>query len=286
MTGNAKMGEERIAILGGRGMLGTDLVNACAQHGFDFEIFDLPKFDITNTRQLKDVAGGARFIINCAAYTNVDGAESQADLAYKVNAEAVSSLGRFAKDAGKWVLHISTDFVFDGKLDRPYCETDEPNPINTYGKTKLAGEKLLAESGCKYCIMRVEWTYGQAGQNFVGKLITRAGKDGILYVVDDQIGSPTATSEIAEAICQLLPRRPTGLFHFAASGDGSRFDRARFIFSKLRMPVNVIGCKTERFTSPAKRPLNSRFDCRKIQHLLDKPIKFWQLPLELFLEQL
>ena len=135
--------DTRIAILGGKGMLGTDLARLCEQQGFDVKVFDLPEFDITNSKQLKQVVGGVDAIVNCAAYTNVDGAESETKLAHQVNAEAVGRLGAVSKDTDKWVLHIRTDFVFDGQLNTPYVETDLTNPINAYGKSKLAGERLL-----------------------------------------------------------------------------------------------------------------------------------------------
>ena len=280
------MVEAKVAILGGRGMLGTDLARECVEQGVGFEVFDLPDFDITNHRQLEHIVRSASAVINCAAYTNVDKAESEADLAHQVNAAAVGKLGAAAKKNDIWVLHISTDFVFDGKSDRPYVETDQPNPINTYGKSKLAGERLLAESGCKHCIMRIEWTYGLGGSNFVTKLTKRVKTDKNLKVVDDQAGSPTATTEVAKAICRLLPQKPQGLFHFAASGYVSRFGMAKFIFDNLNKQVNLTKCKSSDFTGGATRPLNSRFDCSKIQALLDKPIEPWQGPLKRFLEQL
>ncbi len=276
----------RIAVLGGRGMLGSDLVSVCRQLGFDPIVLDLPEFDITDADHLQQAVADTEIIVNCAAYTNVDGAESQAELAYRVNAEAVGRLGAFACDAGKWVLHISTDFVFDGCGDKPYVETDHPNPINTYGKTKLAGEQLLARSGCEYCIVRVEWTYGSAGNNFVTKLIERAKSQDTLKVVDDQTGSPTATIEVAKVICKLLQKKPEGIFHFASAGYVTRFGMAEFILDRLSMDVNLLPCKTSDFPSPATRPLNSRFDCSKIMRLLDEPIEHWQTPLELFLGQL
>ena len=276
----------RIAVLGGRGMLGSDLVSVCRQLGFDPVILDLPEFDITDTDHLQQAVADAEIIVNCAAYTNVDGAEGQAELAYQVNAEAVGRLGAFARDAGKWVLHISTDFVFDGCGDKPYVETDHPNPINTYGKTKLAGEQLLARSGCKHCIVRVEWTYGSAGNNFVTKLIRRAKSQDTLKVVDDQTGSPTATVEAARIICELLRKKPEGIYHFASAGYVTRFGMAEFILDRLSMNVNLVPCKTSDFPSPATRPLNSRFDCSKIMRLLDEPVEQWQDPLELFLRQL
>lgn len=280
------MGKPVIAILGGKGMLGADLALTCRERQFDAKIFDLPDFDITNEGQLKNAIGRADVIINCVAYTNVDKAQSEAEIAYKINAEAVGTLGRLAGEMKKWILHISTDFVFDGELDRPYNESDGANPINVYGKTKLAGEQLLSDSGCQHCIIRLQWTYGRAGNNFVKKLISQAGMDRNIMVVDDQIGCPTATTEIAEVICKLILKKPQGLFHFASAGFTSRFEMAQFIFNHLGTDVNLSRCKTSDFQSPADRPLNSRFDCAKIQSLLDKPIKPWQIPLKSFLEQL
>jgi len=278
--------DTRIAILGGKGMLGTDLANICRHKGFDVKVFDLPEFDIRNSHQLTQAVGAADAIVNCAAYTNVDGAESEAELAHQVNAAAVGRLGAIAHQTDKWVLHISTDFVFDGRLNRPYVETDLPNPINAYAKTKLAGEQLLSESGCRHCIIRLEWTYGSAGNNFVTKILRRAKTDKTIRVVDDQIGSPTATIEVAKVICKLLPKRPEGIFHFASAGYVSRFEMAKFVFDKLAMDVNLLPCKTSDFVSAAARPLNSRFDCSKIKTLLDEAIEPWQVPLEHFLRQL
>jgi len=280
------MAEETIAILGGKGMLGTDLAKTCEKRGFGVRVFDLPGFDITNAEQLKEAVDSADTIINCAAYTNVDGAESEADLAYQINAAAVGRLGEMACRADKWLLHVSTDFVFDGESDAPYTETDTAKPINEYGRTKLAGERLLAETGSKHCIIRLQWTYGSAGNNFPAKLLARAKSGGDLKVVDDQIGSPTATTEAAEAICDLLGKRTQGLFHFAAEGYVSRYEMAKFMFDRLPPDVNLLPCKTIDLDAPARRPLNSRFDCSKIKPLLDKAVKFWQVPLERFIRLL
>jgi dTDP-4-dehydrorhamnose reductase len=279
-------GNTRIAILGGKGMLGSDLAPACRQQRFDPVILDLPEFDITNADQVRQAVSDAEMIVNCAAYTNVDGAESESELAHRINAEAVGRLGAIARDAGKWLLHISTDFVFDGHSNTPYAETDPAHPINEYGRSKLAGERLLAETGCRHCIVRVEWTYGLAGNNFVTKLMQRARTGNALKVVDDQVGSPTATTEVSKAVCELLPQQPEGLFHFAAAGYVSRHEMAKFVVDKLAMDIDVLPCKTSDFQSPAARPLNSRFDCSKIQGLLSEPIEHWQTPLERFLGQL
>lgn len=280
------MAKETVAILGGKGMLGTDLANTCRQHGFDVEIFDLPEFDITKPKQLESVVASTSIIVNCAAYTNVDGAEGERELAHRVNGEMVGKLGTIANKTGTWVLHISTDFVFDGKMDRPYVETDTPNPLSEYGKSKLIGERLLIASGCTNCIMRIEWTYGLHGNNFIIKLIERAKASKALRVVDDQIGSPTATTEVAKVICDLLQRRPQGILHFAAAGYVNRYEMAKFVFDKLSIDVSLLPCKTTDYVTPAMRPLNSRFDCSKIGRLLAEPIKSWQEPLEYFLRKL
>lgn len=278
--------ETRIAILGGKGMLGSDLALAARRQGLAPIVLDLPQFDITNSEHLERAAACADVIVNCAAYTNVDGAESEAELAYRVNAEAVGRLGALAKNSDKWILHISTDFVFDGRCDKPYVEADFASPINTYGKTKLQGEQLLAESGCRHCIMRLEWMYGSAGDNFVAKLLRRAKAGQEIRVVDDQIGSPTSATEVARAICDLLRKEPEGIFHFASADYVSKYEMAKFVFDKLSMNVDPVACKTSDFPSPAKRPLSSRFDCSKIMALLDGAIEPWRAPLEHFLRQL
>ncbi len=280
------MADDNIVVLGGKGMLGTDLVQILQQKNISVTSLDLPEFDITNKEHLEKAVENADIIINCAAYTNVEKAESEIDLAYKVNAEAVGNLAAIAKDTGSWVLHTSTDFVFDGSSDKPYLETDSTNPINAYGKSKLTGEQLLVDSGCKNCIIRIEWTYGLAGNNFVKKLIAAAKENENLRVVDDQIGSPTATTQVADVICRLINEKPQGLFHFANAGYVSRYEMAGFIFDKLDINVNLTPCKTSDYKTAAQRPLNSRFNCDKIKTLLGEDVEQWQKPLENFLRLL
>lgn len=283
MTDNPKT----MVLLGGRGMLGTDLEKAARLSGYDVKVYDLPEFDITDFDQLAEAVGHSDVIVNCAAYTNVDGAESNAQMAHSVNAEAVGRLGQLARENDSYVLHISTDFVFDGQKKTPYIESDPVNPLSVYGNTKYQGEQLLAQTDCRHCIIRVQWTYGAAGNNFVSKMI-ELGKSGTeLKVLDDQVGSPTATTAIATAICELLKLKdmPIGLFHYAASGYVNRYEQARFIFEKLGIDVRMVPCKTSDYVTAAKRPLNSRFNCQKIQKLLTEPIRDWQSQLEEFLEQ-
>ncbi len=279
------MAKQNVAILGGRGMLGTDVAEACKQRGYGFQVYDLPEFDLTNAEQVEEAVRDAHVIINCAAYTNVDGAESHAELAHRVNAEAVGQLGELAAKTGKWVLHFSTDFVFDGMSDRPYTELDTADPINEYGRSKLEGERFLDASGCACCIVRLEWTYGTHGPNFITKLLDRAKTGQALKVVADQIGAPTATREIAQVTCTLLERRTEGLFLLAAAGYASRFEVARFILDRKGLNNPLEPCRTSDYPAPANRPLNSRFNCDKIQQLLSEPLDNWQKPLERFLGQ-
>ncbi len=277
---------DKVAILGGKGMLGTDVAEECKNRGIDFEVFDLPEFDITDEHRLFSVARQAKTIINCAAYTDVEKSETETGLASRVNAEAVGNLSTFARKSGAWVLHISTDFVFDGTSSKPYMEKDIPHPINAYGRTKLAGERLLIENRCDHCIIRVEWTYGLHGNNFVKKLLEKTRTQKQLKIVDDQFGSPTATTEAAKAICDLMQKKPKGIFHFANQGYTNRLGIARFIVETLGLDVELEACKTGDYPSAAVRPLNSRFDCNKIRRFLTGPVRPWQEPLEEFLKKI
>ena len=275
---------EKIVLLGAKGMLGSDVYSLFAND--NITALDLPEFDITNKSLLEKALEDASVVINCAAYTDVEKAESQSDLAFKVNAEAVGNLAELAHRNNTYVIHISTDFVFDGKNNSPYLETDRTNPINAYGKTKLQGELLLAEKHNLYSIIRVQWTYGKNGNNFIAKLVSLAPQKNSLNVVDDQFGSPTWTLEAAKVIREFIKQKPQGLFHFAAAGSASRYEMAKFVFEKLKLNTEIVPCKSSEFKTAAQRPLNSRFCCDKIQSLLDKPIELWQKPLERFLKTL
>lgn len=274
----------QIALLGGRGMLGSDFTAAAKTRGWSVTTLDLPEFDITNMDHLEQAVPPGGWVVNCAAYTNVEKAEAEPELAHRVNAEAVGQLGEIAKKADAAVLHISTDFVFDGTLDRPYGETDTPNPVSVYGLSKWQGEQTLAASGCRHCIVRVEWTYGRHGVNFITKLLeaARAGKP--LRVVDDQVGAPTATTQVSEALCDLLAGDAVeGTFHLAAGGYVSRYGMAQFMFDTLKMDVELSPCKTSDFVTAAKRPLNSRFDCSKLESSLGRSIPHWKEILKKYL---
>jgi dTDP-4-dehydrorhamnose reductase len=272
---------KKIILLGAKGMLGTEVRNL---HSDNLIALDLPEFDISNKDQLKNAINDADVVINCAAFTDVEKSESQYDLAYKINAEAVGNLAQLADEKNIYVIHISTDFVFDGKKDSPYEETDVPRPINAYGKSKLEGEILLMENHSNCAIIRIQWTYGKNGNNFISKLVSLSKQRDSLKVVDDQFGSPTWTKEVAAVILEFAEKKHKGLFHYAAAKYASRYEVAKFAFEKLKLKTEIIPCKSSEFKSAAARPANSRFCCDKIEALLDKPIEAWQKPLEKFLE--
>ena len=275
---------DKIILLGAKGMLGSEVYSLCGKD--NVMPLDLPEFDITDKNQLEKILEDANIVINCAAFTDVEKSESQSEQAFKVNAEAVGNLAQIAHRKNVYVIHISTDFVFDGKKETAYIETDRTNPINVYGKSKLEGEVLLAKNHNLYAIIRVQWTYGRNGNNFITKLISFSRQKSNLKVVNDQFGSPTWTQEAAKVIHEFISKKPQGLFHYAPAGFASRCDVAKFAFEKLKISTPVIPCKSSEFPTAAQRPASSRFCCDKIQSLLDKPIEIWQKPLERFLKTL
>ncbi len=267
---------QSIAILGGRGMLGSDLSAVLAGAGYTVHAWDLPECDITRPADLEKALDGADIAVNCAAFTNVDGAEDQPERAEAVNANAVGRLAAAARQRHIFVVHISTDFVFNGQGTRPWREDDPPQPLNVYGRTKLAGEQALQHSGCPHLIMRVQWSYGRQGTNFIAKILERARAGAPLKIVADQFGAPTWTRDMSRAIARLLARQCTGLYHFANTGYSSRFDVARFVLDHCKLPNPLTPCRTGEFPARAARPLNSRFELSRIQAVLDYPIRSWQ----------
>jgi dTDP-4-dehydrorhamnose reductase len=267
-------------------MLGTDLSAALRATGREVRVLDLPECDVTRSEHLERALVGAEAVVNCAAYTQVDTAETNRAVADAVNHVAVGALGRLAAARGVYVLHISTDFVFDGTLDRPYQETDVARPLSVYGATKLAGEEALAASGCGQAVVRVQWTYGSAGQHFSGKIRTRARAGGGLSVVADQVGSPTWTRDVAAALVELLGQRAEGLFHYAAAGYASRYEVAAAALELSGLTgTRLTACCTGDFPAAAPRPLNSRFDCSRIDERLSAPRPHWREALGRFLAE-
>ena len=208
-------------------------------------------------------------IINCAAYTAVDKAEEEQELANQINHLAVKQLANIANEQKAKLIHISTDYVFDGESDKPYIETDTPNPINIYGKTKLAGEKALQEiMPTDVIIIRTSWLYSEFGNNFV-KTMLRLGKErDEINVVSDQIGSPTYATDLAKVILKIIDyqdkKQSTEIYHYSNEGEISWYEFAKEIFKIAEVNCKVNPITTQQYPTPAKRPKNALMSCDKI----------------------
>lgn len=281
-----------VALIGANGMLATAVL-ANAPEGYQFQLFDLPVFDLTNRDQVIKVITDLNpaIIINCAAYTNVDVAEKECDIAMLVNGNAVGSLAIAAKRIDAVLVHVSTDYVFDGFKDGPYTEIDITNPQSAYGRSKLAGEQAIINSQLeKYFIVRTSWLYGPGGKNFVETILRLASEHDELRIIDDQIGSPTFTADLADAIFSLMNvstgsktnQNIYGVYHFSNEGQCSWYDFACEIVELARkhnLPVktsNIVPISTKEYPLPAKRPANSVFDKTKYKVATGARVPFWQ----------
>lgn len=249
----------KVLVTGANGMLGQDLCPVLEDEDFDVVETDINSMDFTNKSLVEKVLTKEMpdFVIHCGAYTNVDGAEDEKETAYKINVEGTGNIVDVCKKLNIGVVYISTDYVFDGTKKGMYVPSDKVNPINEYGRTKLEGEELV-KSLEKHYIIRTSWLYGHHGKNFVETMISLKDKPEI-KVVDDQIGCPTRTYDLACALCDiLLDEEPFGIYHICGSGETSWFGFAKKIFELTGFSVNLLPCKTEEFPRKAKRPHNSR----------------------------
>lgn len=286
--------KQKLALIGANGMLAM-AIKKRASANYHIRSYDLPDFDITNRAQvfsLKDSAPD--IILNCAAYTNVDGCESHNELAMRVNGEGPGLLAGLAKEIDAVLVHVSTDFVFAGDKKTPYREDDPTGPLSVYGKSKLLGEQRIIESGLeKYFIVRTSWLYGLGGNNFVETMIRLAKERTELKVVDDQRGTPTWTDDLAEAIFKLLalvdtlhsssltPHRPYGIYHFSNEGECSWYQFAVEIIDQARkfeslQVENVLPIPTEGYPLPAKRPAYSVLSKEKYKAVTGARIPEWR----------
>lgn len=256
------MGAIMILIIGANGMLGQDLMQILSG---DIRGVDIGEIDITSPDSVKRVLLTLKpaVIINAAAYTDVDGCETNRELAMRVNGEGVGNLACVAAEIGARLVQISTDYVFDGGKGSPYLEDDPANPLNVYGETKLAGE-VNARLAPGFLLVRTQWLYGAHGKNFVETMLRLAGGKTELSVVDDQIGSPTWTVDLSLAIRALLEKERSGVYHVANAGHCSWNEFARTIFSETGIEITVKRMTTQELNRPAVRPLYSTLDCGKL----------------------
>jgi dTDP-4-dehydrorhamnose reductase len=272
----------RLLVTGAAGMLGHDVLRAGERAGHELVPIDLPDLDIVDEQAVSAFFERERpeAIVNCAAWTDVDGAETERDLAYAVNAAGAGNIARAAAEIGTPLLHISTDYVFDGTapLDdggrpRPYVESDPTGPRSVYGQTKLDGEREVLAASPRHTVVRTAWLYGIDGPNFVATMLRLAGERDAVQVVDDQTGSPTWSGHLAPAVLGLLERGVDGLVHLTGSGEVSWNGFAKEIFRQAEVDCVLEPASSEQMARPAPRPAWSALETERDDVL---PMPPWQ----------
>jgi dTDP-4-dehydrorhamnose reductase len=248
----------RVLITGAKGMLGHRVASQAALAGHEVFVTDLPELDLTDAQATFDHIGEIEpdGVVHCAAYTDVDGAEANEELALRINMEAAGNVTAASGLNGAFVVAVSTDYVFagDGDGDRPYVESDEPDPRSAYGRTKLLGERAVEDIGTDAAIVRSAWLFGARGKNFVDTMLTLGATNDQVRVVDDQVGCPTWTGFLAPALIEILERRLTGYHHVAGGGRCTWADLAEEAFRVAGVDAEVVRVTSDEFVRPAPRP--------------------------------
>jgi dTDP-4-dehydrorhamnose reductase len=274
-----------ILVLGHKGMLGNDLaVRMMVSHHVTGR--DIDDVDITSEAACRDVISETKpdVVINAAAYTDVDGCESDRDTCFCVNAEGVKNIALACQKSGIKMVHFSTDYVFDGKKKTPYVEDDPCHPVNRYGQSKLMGERYLRELSKNFILIRSAWLYGRNGKNFVKTIVDKARTEKCIEVVDDQIGSPTFTWDLAAAVQILIEGHHTGVFHVTNRGSCSWYEFTLRIMKCAGMTdVQVKPICSDKLARPAPRPPYSVLSCRKFIETTRKTMRYWQVALDDFI---
>jgi dTDP-4-dehydrorhamnose reductase len=269
-------------------MLGSAMVARLRRTGHEALSPDPAEVDLLRPDSLEAFFRSVPFdgLVNCAAFTAVDDCENPAKYpeALKVNGEVVGVLGRLCRTSSRWLVHLSTDYVFNGRSDRPYREEDSTDPLNAYGRTKWEGEKAFRASGVEGWIVRTSWLYGPQGRHFVRTMARLLREKPKVEVVEDQVGGPTFTHDLAAFILDLVETRaPYGLYHFSNEGHTSWFGFACAIRDELGLKTPVLPVTSDQFPRPALRPGNSRFDLAKARSVARTPIRPWRDALKEYL---
>jgi dTDP-4-dehydrorhamnose reductase len=283
----------KILITGVGGMLGWALVNNLSRE-YEVKGIDIQDGDITDqsaiTKIIKDYR--PKIIIHAAAYTDVDGSELNRQRSFAVNAKGTESVSLASKEINAVLFYISTDYVFDGQKKKPYIETDLPHPINIYGQSKLAGEKIIQSLLDKYFILRTSWLFGPKGKNFVTTILNKAEEDKVLKIVSDQLGSPTYTLDLARVINALIANIDFGdsasiygIYHITNSGSCSWYEFAKKIISLRQLNIQVLPISSQESKRPAQRPKMSVLDNAKLKAVFNLSLRPWQEALNHFLYQ-
>ncbi|NTW57088.1 MAG: dTDP-4-dehydrorhamnose reductase [Chlorobiaceae bacterium] len=283
-----------ILVTGSRGQLGSEIHELSPKAGkHRFFFFDLPELDITDPAQVEKACAinSIQAIVNCAAYTAVDRAETDAEAAYRVNRDGAAVLAACAARINALLVHISTDYVFDGKASLPYRESDPVNPLGVYGKSKWEGEERIREIAPSHIIIRTSWLYSGYGANFVKTMLRLGRERDTLNVVFDQIGSPTSASDLAEAVLSILDRAETGkrysmTFHYADEGVCSWYDFAVSIMEMAGLDCTVLPVDSTQYPQAAQRPHFSVMDKSAVKREWGLRIPHWSVSLARQIEKI
>lgn len=276
---------KKILVTGANGQLGSELRVLSVNSNHEFLFTDVAELDITNREAVDNYVSehGAEIIVNCAAYTNVDKAEDDTEMADNINHLAVKNLAEVSAKYKLILIHISTDYVFDGSKNTPYLETDATAPLGVYGRTKLAGEKAVTDSGCDYLIIRTSWLYSSFGNNFVKTMRRLTAEKDSLKVVFDQVGTPTYAGDLAQAILKIIDSGKyadnAGIYHFSNEGVCSWYDFAIEIMNLSGNLCDIQPCHSDEFPSKVKRPNFSVLDKTKIKETFGLKIPYWKVSL-------
>ena len=278
----------KLLVTGVKGQLGHDVVKECEKRGITAIGVDIEEMDITDAAACEKVIKEAKVdaVIHCAAYTAVDAAEDNTELCRKINAEGTENIVKVCRELNIKMMYFSTDYVFNGKGDRPWKTDDERSPLNVYGQTKYEGELAVENSLEKYFILRIAWVFGVNGKNFI-KTMLRLGKEkGAVSVVNDQIGSPTYTADLAVLAVDMIQTDKYGTYHATNEGLCSWYEFACQIFNEANMDVKVTPVSSDAFPAKAKRPSNSRMDKSKLTENGFSPLPGWQDALKCYLKEI
>jgi dTDP-4-dehydrorhamnose reductase len=290
----------RIAVIGKEGQVARSLIELGREPDVEVVPLGRPELDLAVTESISPALANAKpnIIVNAAAYTAVDLAEKESDLAMKINGAGAGAVARTACELGIPIIQISTDYVFDGSKPTPYVESDSVSPMNVYGSTKLAGEKAVAEATLNHVILRTSWVYAPFGKNFVLTMLRLAETRSELRVVADQFGSPTYAPDIASAVIAIArnllanpaDQRLRRLFHLSGSGETNWAEFASTLFayagaSGLKVPT-VLPITTAEYPTPAKRPTNSRLDCSRLREIHGVQLPHWKESLRHCIDQI
>ena len=256
----------KIIVTGSRGQLGSDVTAQLKTEGIEVIEASLPEIDITDSNAVENLVAESRAdgVIHCAAYTNVDLAESEKELCRKINVDGTLNIARSCKNHDIPLLFTSTDYVFSGEGNTPFETDSEKAPCNFYGESKLGGENAVIENCDKYFILRISWVFGENGKNFVKTMLRLAETKSEINVVADQIGSPTYTKDLAVLICQMIKSDKYGVYHATNEGFCSWADFAEKIMEYSDLPVKINRISSDEYKSAAVRPLNSRLSKKSL----------------------